>query len=334
MPTASVNGIDINYRLAGDGAETIVLVNGLADDLETWAYQEEALTGAGYRLLLFDNRGVGATSKPAGPYSSRMMADDAKALADHLGITGFHLIGVSMGGMIAQEYALAYPGDLRSVTLACTYAAPGPFCSRMFAMWADAAQVLGVPFVMRDVTLWAFTVEFFETRQEELAEFETAMRYMDQPLPAYLAQLAVIQQHDTTARLGGVTTPTLVLAGEQDILIPVSLSRELHQAIPGAQWQTVKGGHACLWEHPDSFNEAVLDFVRRHGKGELCLRTMDRAAGRTAAPPQRGPPGWTPGQAPARPAAAYGTARSGCSACSCPGWRRSPPPSTCSSPPG
>jgi amino acid transporter len=133
---------------------------------------------------MFDNRGIGRTSKPAGPYSSRLLADDAKALVDHLGITGFHLLGVSMGGMIVQEYALAYPEDLRSVIMACTYAAPGPFCSRMFAMWADAAPVLGIPFVMRDVTLWAFTTEFFSDRPDELAEFETAMRYMDQPVPA------------------------------------------------------------------------------------------------------------------------------------------------------
>jgi 3-oxoadipate enol-lactonase len=118
MPFAAVNGIDVHYRLAGDGPETIVLVNGLADDLETWAYQEAALTAAGYRLLMFDNRGIGQTSKPAGPYSSRLLADDAKALVDHLGITGFHLLGVSMGGMIVQEYVLAYPEDLWSVTMA------------------------------------------------------------------------------------------------------------------------------------------------------------------------------------------------------------------------
>lgn len=268
MPFATVNDIDIHYRLAGEGEEIIVCVNGLADDLETWAFQEADLTSAGYRLLLFDNRGVGRTGKPAGPYTSEQMAADAKALTGHLGISDFHLLGVSMGGMIAQEYALAYPGDLRSLTLACTYAAPGPFCSRMFAMWADAAPVLGIPFVMRDVTLWAFTVDFFSDRPQEAAEFETAMRYIDQPLPAYLAQLAVIQQHDTTARLTQITTPTLVLAGEQDILIPVSLSRELHKGIPGSQWQTVPGGHACLWEHPASFNEAVLGFIRRHGKGD------------------------------------------------------------------
>jgi pimeloyl-ACP methyl ester carboxylesterase len=267
MPVARINDIDVNYRVEGQGPETIVLINGLADDLETWAFQVDDLLAAGYRVLRFDNRGIGASSKPAGPYSSRMLADDAKALVDSLGITDFHLMGVSMGGMIAQEYALAYGSDLRSATFACTYAAPGPFCSRMFDMWAGMAPVLGVPYVMRDVTLWAFTVPFFEQRGAELAEFETAMRYMDQPVHAYLAQLAVIQQHDTTSRLGQIAVPTLVLAGEQDILIPVSLSRRLHEHIPGSRWATTRGGHACLWEHPAEFNQTFLDFVKQHGRG-------------------------------------------------------------------
>ncbi|HMG65426.1 MAG TPA: alpha/beta fold hydrolase [Streptosporangiaceae bacterium] len=267
MPVATIDGRTVHYRLEGAGDETIVLVNGLADDLETWAFQMDDFLAAGYRVLRFDNRGVGGTDKPAGPYSSRMLADDAKNLVDHLGITDFHLLGVSMGGMIAQEYALAYGSDLRSVTFGCTYAAPGPFCSRMFAMWADLAPVAGVPFVMRDVTLWAFTVPFFEQREAELAEFETAMRYLDQPVHAYLAQLAVIQEHDTTARLGEITTPTLVLAGAEDILIPVALSRRLHEGVAGSEFATTPGGHACLWEHPAPFNEAFLAFVKRHGKG-------------------------------------------------------------------
>jgi 3-oxoadipate enol-lactonase len=266
MPVATIDGRTVHYRLDGSGDETIVLVNGLADDLETWAYQVGDFTAAGYRVLRFDNRGVGGTSKPPGPYSSRMLADDLKALVGFLGITGFHLMGVSMGGMVAQEYALAYGADLLSVTLGCTYAAPGPFCSRMFAMWADMAPVLGVPFVMRDVTLWAFTVPFFEQREAELAEFEAGMRYLDQPVPAYLAQLAVIQGHDATARLGQITTPALVLAGEEDILIPVALSRRLHEGIAGSEFATTPGGHACLWEHPAPFNAAFLEFVRRHGR--------------------------------------------------------------------
>ncbi|HEV7623502.1 MAG TPA: alpha/beta fold hydrolase [Amnibacterium sp.] len=262
MPVQTANGIDIAYTLEGDGPETVVLINGLADEKETWAYQTPALLEAGYRVLTFDNRGIGATSAPAGPYTAELLADDAKALVDALGIERFHLMGVSMGGMIAQEYALKHEADLASLTLACTYAAPGPFCSRMFAMWEDLAPVLGVPFVMRDVTLWAFTLDFFRTREAELAEFEAGMKYLTIPVPAYLAQLAVIQAHDTTDRLGRLTVPTLVLAGEQDVLIPTALSHDLHGLVPGAEWRTVAGGHGCLWEYPDDFNAAFLAFLQ------------------------------------------------------------------------
>jgi 3-oxoadipate enol-lactonase len=162
--------------------------------------------------------------------------------------------------MIAQEYALAYPDGLRSVTLACTYAAPGPFCSRMFSMWEDMAPVNGVPFIMRDVTLWAFTVPFFNEREDELREFEGEMAQMPMAVDTYLAQLSSIQTHDTRDRVAGIAAPTMVLAGEEDILIPVSLSKELHSLIPGATWKTTRGGHACCWEHPAEFNQALLEF--------------------------------------------------------------------------
>ncbi len=264
MPVATVNDIQINYRLEGDGPETIVMVNGLADDLESWAYQTDDFVAAGHRVLRFDNRGVGQTSKPPGPYTTRLFAADTKALVDHLRIGGFHLLGTSMGGMIAQEYAIAYGSDLKSLVLSSTYAAPGPFCGRMFAMWADLAPALGVSFVMRDVTLWAFTVPFFENREAELREFEMAMADIAQPLDAYLAQLSSIRTHDTNGRLNRISVPTLVIAGAEDILIPVELSRRLHEAIDGAEWATTPGGHASIWEHPKPFNESVLGFIARH----------------------------------------------------------------------
>ncbi|HEY7930712.1 MAG TPA: alpha/beta hydrolase [Acidimicrobiales bacterium] len=262
MPHVHVNGVNLNYQLEGDGPETVVLINGLADDLTTWVYQVDALLAAGYRVLRFDNRGIGESECPAGPYTTAMFAADAKALVDELGLRSFHLMGVSMGGMIAQEYALAYPHDLLSLTLACTYAAPGPFCSRMFSLWADMAPIMGVPAVMRDVTLWAFTQGFFEQREEELVEFESAMAYMKQPTPAYLAQLHSIRHHDTTDRLREISVRTLVLAGEEDILIPVHLSERLHELVPGSVFKTTKGGHGCIWEFPDAFNQQFISFLQ------------------------------------------------------------------------
>ncbi len=264
MPMIKLRDFDLNYRLEGDGAETVVLVNGLADDLETWAEQVPDLLAAGYRVLRFDNRGIGKSGRPKGPYTTAQMAEDCKLLVDHLGIKDFHLVGVSMGGMVSQEYAIAHGQDLRSLTLCCTYGAPGPFCSRMFALWRDMAVAMGVPNVMRDVTLWAFTQDFFEQREATLKEFEAAMATLDQPVEAYLSQLHAIQVHDTTARLKSIKAPTLVLAGDTDILIPIGLSQRLRDAIPGAEWAVSRGGHAFLWEHPKPFNETVLRFIGKH----------------------------------------------------------------------
>ena len=270
MPAhTTASGISLSYTLhpphpSSPPKQTptyILLINGLADPKETWSFQLPALSLAGYTVLTFDNRGIGSSSCPAGPYTAALLAADAKSLATFLALPKFHLLGVSMGGMVAQSYALAYPSDLLSLTLACTYAAPGPFCSRMFSLWADAAPVMGVPFVMRDVALWAFTQDFFNEREGELSEVETDMRFMTQSTPAYLAQLAVIQDFDEAEQLHAIKVPTLVLAGEQDILIPVSLSRKLHELIPGSRFQTVLGGHGCMWEYPDSFNTAFVEFL-------------------------------------------------------------------------
>lgn len=171
--------------------------------------------------------------------------------------------------MIAQQYALDYPDGILSLTLACTYAAPGPFCSRMFDMWADTASVMGVPHVMRDVGLWCFTMDLYEQRPDELKELEESMRYMTMSTPAYLAQLAVIQRFDTTGELHQLgKIPTLVLAGEQDILIPVALSKRLHEVIPKSRWKTVEGGHGCMWEYPKDFNLAVIEFMNSIGSAE------------------------------------------------------------------
>lgn len=170
-----------------------------------------------------------------------------------------------MGGMIAQSYALEYPNDgpaakdrrMRSLGLCCTYAQPSVFCSRMFALWAEMAERMSVQDVMRDVTLWAFTVDFFRKRTDEHEAVQDAMRELDMSLEAYLAQLNVIQQFDSTAALGELVRggeglgglgegEIMVLAGEEDILIPVVLSKELCEAVPGSVWRTTPGGHGCL----------------------------------------------------------------------------------------
>jgi 3-oxoadipate enol-lactonase len=260
VPTLNVKGIDLAYEFHGDGDETLVLVNGLADAKESWELQLPAFAER-YRVLVFDNRGVGESSTPPGPYTSADMAEDLAGLVDALELERFHLLGVSMGGMIAQEYAIAHADRLRSASFCCTYSYPGPFCLRMFSCWRDLVPHLGVGFTQREVILWAFTTNYFEQREAELVEIEQLMADNPQPTDSYLAQLHSIEAHDTRGRLGAVTCPSLVLVGREDILIYPKLSRRLHDELPDSTWVEVEGGHACIWEFPDDFNRAVLDYL-------------------------------------------------------------------------
>jgi pimeloyl-ACP methyl ester carboxylesterase len=260
VPTVQANGIELAYEMHGDGPETLVLVNGLADTKESWEAQVPAFAER-YRVVAFDNRGVGGSSMPEGPYTTAQMAEDCHGLVEALGLDRFHLLGTSMGGMIAQEYAIAHADRLLSASFCNTYAHPGPFCLRMFSIWRDAVPHLGVGFTQRDVVLWAFTTDFFEEREAELLEIEGYMAANPMPEGPYLAQLSSIETHDTRGRLGAVTCPVLTLAGEGDLIIYPKLSRRLHDELPNSTWAETKGGHACLWEYPDEFNANVLRFL-------------------------------------------------------------------------
>jgi 3-oxoadipate enol-lactonase len=262
MPTISADGIDLAYQIDGDGPQTLVLVNGLADAKESWEAQLPAFAER-YRVVSYDNRGVGESTMPTGPYTTAQNAEDLARLVDALGLERFHLLGVSMGGMIAQEYAIAHAERLLSASFCCTYSHPGPFCLRMFSCWRDLVPHLGVGFTQREVILWAFTTDFFEEQEETLVEIEALMAANPQPVESYLAQLHSIEIHDTRGRLGAVTCPSMTLVGREDILIYPKLSRRLHEELPDSTWVEVPGGHACLWEYPDEFNQAVLDFLGR-----------------------------------------------------------------------
>jgi 3-oxoadipate enol-lactonase len=105
--TTSEDGVEINYRIEGEGAETVLLVNGIGDDLEAWLLQVPDLLAAGLRVVTFDNRGLGRSDRPPGPYTSHQGAADVRAVVRAVGLESFHLVGCSMGGLIALEYALA-----------------------------------------------------------------------------------------------------------------------------------------------------------------------------------------------------------------------------------
>jgi 3-oxoadipate enol-lactonase len=264
MPLVRASGIDINYEMAGSGAATLVLVNGVGDDLSGWAMQVDEFVAAGYRVITFDNRGVGKSSQPPGPYTSLQMAEDVKGLVTTLGISGFHLVGVSMGGVIAQDYAIGFPQDLRSVVLANTYAKADPYTYAGFDLWAAVAAAAGMPMMMRVQAPWVFSPRFYAEQPGQLAQILVDMERSPQPVAAFSAQIAALLSHDCAERLGLLRTPALVLVATGDIIIRPALSRRLYEGLPSATWAEVPGGHAAFVENPAPWNRAVLDFVGQH----------------------------------------------------------------------
>ena len=133
MPKVKVNGIELNYVESGSG-DPLLLIMGFGGDHLAWVFQVPAFSGK-YRVISFDNRGAGQSSVPDAPYSTRMMADDAVGLLDALGVERAHVLGVSMGGMIAQEVALNHPRRVRSLQLHCTYARPDRYMLELMDVW-------------------------------------------------------------------------------------------------------------------------------------------------------------------------------------------------------
>jgi 3-oxoadipate enol-lactonase len=260
----SSDGVAIHHRVEGDGEQTVVLVNGIGDDLEAWLLQVPDLLAAGLRVVSFDNRGLGSSGRPAGPYTSRQGAADLQAVVEALGLDAFHLVGCSMGGMIALEYALAEPGRLRSLVLANTYAAPDAYTRDILESWAAIVAAGGMPAVMRQMAPWIFSPAFHEEQAEVLAGFIAEMVATPQSAESFAAQLAILHDHDCWARLGEVRAPALVLVADSDVFIRPDLSRRMLERLPDARWASVAGGHAVMWENPSAWNGAIVAFVQDH----------------------------------------------------------------------
>lgn len=261
---AHADEADLYYEVSGAGSPTLVLVNGVGDPLEGWANQTADFLAAGLRVVSFDNRGVGRSSQPPGPYTSAQMAADLHAVVTAAGLDAFHLAGVSMGGVIAQEYAIAHPANLRSLVLANTFAAADPFTRAAFQTWAQVAEAAGLPMMMRVQAPWIFSPGFYAEHPDRVAELIAGAELSTQPAAAFAAQTAALVDHDARDRLAALITPTLVIAAADDIIIRPALSRRLFEALPDAAWTVVPGGHAAFWEDPGPWNQAVLEFVHAH----------------------------------------------------------------------
>lgn len=261
MPTIEANGQTLYYEVHGEG-EPLLLVMGLAADTMAWAMQVPAFS-AHYRTIIFDNRDVGQSSMAAAPYEITDLAQDTLALADALELESFHLVGVSMGGAIAQEIALAAPGRVRTLTLAMTWPRGGAWAAKLSELWSARVEHMSREERVDELMLLTLSEDFFENA-DGVAWLRDVMLQNPHPqsADAFARQLDASSRHDTRERLGRLALPTHVIGAEHDILVPVWKSRELAELIPGARLSVIDAGpHGANLENAEEFNRLVLDFL-------------------------------------------------------------------------
>jgi pimeloyl-ACP methyl ester carboxylesterase len=263
MPKALVNGIELYYETHG-GGEPLLLIAGFACDLSMWSDVVGALAGH-HRVIVFDNRGVGRSSAPDSPYTIRGMAGDAAALLDAIGVGRVHVAGYSMGGQIAQELALARPGQVQSLMLLSCCVRCDERNKAVMETWGELPGVVEPRLMARLLLPWLYSNAFF-TRPGAVEQLLTLL--LDNPYPptpqGIYRQSRALGDFDTTSRLRQIRCPTLVLVGKEDVLLPVAFSQELAQAIAGAELVVMeKAGHGLVVESPAGVAQAMLGFLSR-----------------------------------------------------------------------
>jgi 3-oxoadipate enol-lactonase len=240
-------------------AAAIVLVAGLGDDHASWA-EPAALLAASYRVVTFDNRGIGQSPITPGPYSTREMADDVHELASSVGLGPVCAVGSSMGGAICQEWALAHPEAVERLVLSNTWGERDPWFTAIFDHWIELAGRGSGRDLLYQLALFCFSPDYMK------AHPDTVDQFLDAPVPSLdglRAAARACQAHHALDRLGGLEQPTLVVGGEHDILTRPAFSRRLAEVIPDAELRWLPTGHMTFWEQPDAWATVVADFIGR-----------------------------------------------------------------------
>jgi pimeloyl-ACP methyl ester carboxylesterase len=244
----------------GDGPP-ILFIAGLGDPAEAWAFQQDGLT-ARYRTIAFDNRGVGRSPLPDAPLTVTGMADDAAAILDELGIERADVVGFSGGSVNAQELAIRHPERVRSLVLVGTFGQGDRFFDtavRMFDWMIDLAPDPRA--FLEAFYLWIYTAEAHESGLVDQLIDEALAFPHPQTLESMHQQLAAWGNHRTLDRLGQVTAPTLVIAGERDLICPPHLGKAVADAIPGARFEVwADAAHQPFQEEPERFNARLESF--------------------------------------------------------------------------
>jgi pimeloyl-ACP methyl ester carboxylesterase len=262
MRRASVNGVELAYEIRGAGAP-IVMIHGAQGD-QSMFNDLAADFSRRFRVLTFDQRGSGLSEKPDMDYTIAMLADDTAALMEQVGFSAAHVLGVSMGGTVAQEVALRHPSKVLSLILGCTTAGGAKAIRIGGNSFAAAYSTEPMPAEQRGRLLAeaAFTKGYLDKHPEIITAMIEGRR--QRPLdPAALARrLKAIAGHDAYERLPQIKCPTLVIAGKDDALVPSENSRILAERIPGAKLVMLEPAGHCFWlEQPAESKAAIVRFL-------------------------------------------------------------------------
>lgn len=257
MPTLQVNDTELYYEITGTG-EPLLLIHGHGSSTRDWAFQVDYFAGK-YQVITFDVRGCGRSAKPKGPYSLRLFAGDAAALLQKLNVAPAHVVGISMGGMIALELTLGFPGLVKSLALVNTYPEMRveTWHERLTA-WQRflMLDLLGV----RRMGVILSKILFIKPEQEELRKTFIA-HWAENDKRAYRECLKAIINWDVEARLGEIQCPVLVVASDEDYL-PLAEKQAYTAKLRNARLAVIEDArHAVTAERPQEFNRILDDFL-------------------------------------------------------------------------
>lgn len=255
MVKAQANGVSINYVVEGDGP-WLTFSHSLACNLRSWEEEARRLSSH-YRVLRFDTRGHGASGAPAGAYTLDLLVDDLYGLLQTLGVRSTHFVGLSMGGMIGQVFALRYPEVLNSLVLCDTSSRFDlDIRERIRIVQAQGMEPMVVP------TLSRFFSDGFRKASPDVVENVAGM-IRSTPVPGYVGCCHAVSKIDLTSRLKDIRCPTMVVVGKDDLVTPVAMAEEIHQAMPGSKLAVLPAAaHLSNLEQPDAFNQALAGFLQ------------------------------------------------------------------------
>jgi 3-oxoadipate enol-lactonase len=260
MPYATVNGVRLYYEVDGDG-RTVLLLHPVGLDATCWESQVGALVSS-CRVLRVDLRGHGRSDVPPPPYTLSGFAADVDALLRQLELAPADVIGLSLGGMVAQVLALEHPADVRSLVLADTNSNLSADARRAMVERGEAAKRGGMTSVLESTLGRWFTPGFMDS--DVVARCRE--RLLADDVQSWAATWLAISEVNTDPRLREIRVPTLVIIGEADLSVPVSRARAMAELIPGSTFHVLAGApHMAPLERPDLFNPPVLQFLRKVG---------------------------------------------------------------------